>query len=160
MAGELECAVVTPCERVGGQRSLPEEVGRGTVMAHPNEELLRKGYDAFGRGEMGTLQSLLAEDIVWHFPGKGPLAGDYKGIGEVMAWVGRSAELTGGTLRMEVHDILANDEHGVALTRVTAERGGKRLADNSATVFHIRDGKAEEVWIHPGDLYASDEFWS
>jgi hypothetical protein len=127
---------------------------------HPNEELLRKGYDAFGRGDMRTIQSLFAEDIVWHFPGRGPLAGDYKGVGEVMAWLGRSVELTGGTLRLEIHDILANDEHGVALTRATAERGGKRLADDGVSVFHIREGKAVEVWTHLGDLYASDDFWS
>jgi hypothetical protein len=109
---------------------------------------------------MGTVQSLFAEDVVWHFPGRGPLAGDYKGVGEVMAWLGRSAELTGGTLRLEVHDILANDEHGVALTRATAERGSKQLADNGVSIFHIRDGKAVEVWTHLGDLYASDDFWS
>jgi ketosteroid isomerase-like protein len=130
------------------------------VMAHPNEELLRKGYDAFGRGDMATVQSLFAEDIVWHFPGKGPLAGDHKGVGEVMAWFGRSAEMSGGTLRVEVHDIVANNDHGVALTGVTAEREGKRYADNSVAVYHVRDGKVVEVWNHPGDLYAADDFWS
>jgi len=27
-------------------------------------------------------------------------------------------------------------------------------------VFHLRDGKTTEVWLHPADLYALDEFFS
>jgi ketosteroid isomerase-like protein len=37
-------------------------------MAHPNEELVRKGYDAFNRGDMDTLRELFDPEIVWHFP--------------------------------------------------------------------------------------------
>jgi len=29
---------------------------------------------------------------------------------------------------------------------------------NSAQVWHIKDGKVTESWLHPGDAYASDEF--
>lgn len=129
-------------------------------MAHSNEDLLRQGYDAFGRGDMAAIAELFADDIVWHFPGDNPLAGDYKGRDNVLAFFGRSVELTGGTLRVEVHDIVANDEHGVALTRTTAQRGGKSLDDKAVQVFHIRDGKAVESWSHPGDQAANDEFWS
>ena len=49
-------------------------------MAHPNEELLRNGYAAFEKGDLDTLRGLFADDIVWHSPGKGPLACDYRGI--------------------------------------------------------------------------------
>lgn len=129
-------------------------------MAHPNEDLLRRGYDAFGRGDMAAIAELFADDIVWHFPGNNPLAGDYKGRDNVLAFFGKSVEQAGGTLRVEVHDILANDEHGVALTRSTAQRGGKSLDDLGVQVFHIRDGKAVESWSHLGDQAAIDEFWS
>jgi hypothetical protein len=43
---------------------------------------------------------------------------------------------------------------------VTAERQGKTLHDNTVQVWHIKDGKATESWLHPEDAYASDEFWS
>ena len=36
-------------------------------MAHPNEELVRKGYDAFASGDMDTLRELFDPGIVWHF---------------------------------------------------------------------------------------------
>lgn len=129
-------------------------------MAHPNEELLRRGFDAFGSGDMATIAGLFADDIAYHFPGRSPLAGDYKGRDEVLAFFAKTMELTGGTFRLETHDILANDEHGVALSRATAQRGGKKLTQNGVDVFHIRDGKVTESWIHPGDQAAADEFWS
>jgi len=129
-------------------------------MAHPNEELLRRGFEAFGRGDMATIAELFADDVVWHAPGNNPLAGDYKGRDSVLTLFGKFAELSGGTLKVEVHDILANDEHGVALTHSTAQRGGKSLDDNGVQVFHIRDRKAVESWFHPGDQAASDAFWS
>ncbi len=72
----------------------------------------------------------------------------------------KQAELTGGTFRGEPHDILANDEHAVLLLRVRAEREGKALEDNGLVVFHIKNGKITEAWLHPGDLYAGDEFFS
>jgi uncharacterized protein len=129
-------------------------------MAHPNEDLIRSGYDAFGKGDMAALRGLFADDIRWHFPGRNQLAGDYSGIDEVLGWLGRNLELSGGTLRVEPHDILANDEHAVALVRVTARREGRTLDQNSVQLFHVSGGKATEVWITPTDEYASDEFWS
>lgn len=129
-------------------------------MAHPNEDLLRKGYDAFGRGDMDWLNEHFADDLVWHTPGNNPLAGDLKGKEAVFELFAKQMEITGGTLRIEVHDVLANDEHGVALVRVTGERDGKRLEDKQAHVFHLEGEKVIEFWGHPGDLYAIDDFLS
>ena len=33
-------------------------------MTHPNEELVRKGYKAFGEGDMDTLRSLYTTDAI------------------------------------------------------------------------------------------------
>lgn len=48
----------------------------------------------------------------------------------------------------------------VALTKGTAEHQGKTLNDSGAQVFHVQGGKVTEQWLHPGDQYASDDFWS
>ena len=48
-------------------------------MSHPNEDLIRRGYDAFSRGDMDTLRELFHPDIVWHAPGRSQLAGDPPG---------------------------------------------------------------------------------
>ena len=48
-------------------------------MAHPNEDLVRQGYAAFGTGNFDALRSqIFAEDIRWHFPGRSPFGGNYE----------------------------------------------------------------------------------
>ena len=129
-------------------------------MAHPNEDLVRGGFEAFGRGDLDALRrEYFAEDIRWHIPGRGQLAGDYEGVGQVLELFGRAFELTGGTLRLDLHDVVANDEHAVALYTANGERAGRRLHDHTVGVFHARDGKITQVWLHSDDLYAADEFW-
>jgi ketosteroid isomerase-like protein len=130
-------------------------------MAHPNEDLVRRGYAAFGTGDMAALDGLFADDVVWHVGGRGPLSGDYAGKDAVFAYFGRLAEATGGSLRIDIHDVLANDEHVVALTTTNAERQGKSLTDSTGVqVFHVRDGRVTETWFTPTDQYTSDEFFS
>jgi uncharacterized protein len=132
---------------------------RGGVMAHPNEDLIRRGYEAFGAQDMATLNELFADDVVWHSPGHNQLAGTFRGKEEVFAIFQKVGELTGGTFKLDIHAVLADDEHAVVLSRSTGEREGKTLDDNTVQVFHIKDGKVTEQWLHPGDTYAADEFW-
>ncbi len=130
-------------------------------MAHPNEELFRAGYAAFQSGDMDALAGkYFAPDIVWHSPGRSPLSGDFTGIEEVLGSFGRTMELTGGNFSVEVHDVVANDEHGVALATVRGERNGKKLEDRYTHVVHFKDGKVAESWIFGWDQYAVDDFWS
>ena len=130
-------------------------------MVHPHANLVREGFAAYGRGDLDALQRhYFAKDIQFHLPGRSPLAGDHKGIAQVLPWLGRFYELSGGTIRLEMHDVVADERHAVALFRVRAERAGRRLDDASVDVFHIHDGKATEAWTYPADLYAWDEFWS
>lgn len=130
-------------------------------MAHPNEQLFRAGYAAFQTGDMDALRDrYFAPDIIWHSPGSGPLSGDHHGVDEVIGSFAKSFELTGGTLTVELHDVLANDEHGVALATVRGERNGKTLEDRYTHVVHVRDGKVVESWIHQWDPNAVDDFFA
>jgi ketosteroid isomerase-like protein len=130
-------------------------------MAHPNEDLVREGYAAFGRGDIDALRrNFFAEDSTTTSPARALLGGDYEGVAHVLEWLGRQFELSGGTISAEVHDVVANDEHAVALITVRGERAGKQLEDNGVQVFHFRDGRVSEIGSHPADLYAVDEFWS
>ena len=112
-------------------------------MAHQDEDLVRGAFAAFGRGDLDAMRDqYLAEDIRYHYPGRGALAGDHDGVPEVLAVFGRAFELTGGTLQLELHDVIASDEHAVALYTARGERAGRRLVDRTVQVWHIRDGKA------------------
>ena len=127
---------------------------------HPNVEQARRGYEAFATGDMATLTGVIADDVVWHVTGAGPLSGDYHGRDQVFGFFGRLAEETGGTFRLDVHDILANDEHTAVLATLSASRGGKSLEVPVVNVSHNRDGKITEFWASTTDPQATLDFWT
>lgn len=128
-------------------------------MAHPNADLVRKGFDAFESGDMATLDAIMADDAVWHASGSGVIAGDFVGkpaIFESFARIPQEAE----SFSQEIHAILADDDHTVALVNATATRRGSTATMAQVFVFHIEGGKAKEVWVTPMDQTAADAFWS
>ena len=131
-------------------------------MNERNVELTRKGYAAFANGDLDGVRELLAPDIIWHVPGDTMIAGDYKGIDEVFGFFGKLLQETGGSFKLEVRDILANDERAVILAHSSAERKGKRLEGDVVHVMSIdSEGRTTEFWqydnIDPKELEA---FWS
>ena len=127
---------------------------------HLNVGLVKKGYEAFAKGDMATLADVLSEDMVWHIAGNNLLAGEYQGRDAVFKMFAQIAELSGGTFRNEPHDVLANDEHAVVLTRETASRQGKQLDGLSVQAYHIKGGQVTEAWSFQHDSRHYDEFWS
>jgi uncharacterized protein len=124
-------------------------------------EVLQGGFEAFGRGDMDYLKkNVFTDNTVWHVSGKSQLAGDYSGD-QVYAWFGKLFELSGGTFKVEIHDIATSGDHAVALTSTSAERGGKKLENQKgAQVHHFDGGKISETWLHLEDPYEFDDFWS
>jgi uncharacterized protein len=128
-------------------------------MTHPNEDVIRRGYEAFNTGDMDTLRELFDPDIVWHVPGRNAISGDHRGPDAVLGFFGKVFEITGGTFRADLHDVTANDEHAAALHVARGQSQGKTLEDNNVVAFHVHDGKIVEAWHYFEDQYANDEFW-
>ena len=130
-------------------------------MTQPNEDLVRAASAAFGRGDLAVVRDqFLAENIVWHVAGTGPLAGDYQGVAQVMQLLGTISELSAGTVQAELHDVLSSSSHTVALAIIRAERAGKQLELNVVHVIHAENGRATEVWTHSPDPATAAGFWS
>ncbi len=124
-------------------------------------ERFRQAYENFGKGDLEAIRADLSPDIVWHSGGNNILTGDYKGIDATFELFGRIFTETGGTLKQEVHDILANETHGIALVHATAERNGKKLEGDQVQVVHYdSEGRVTESWLIPVDAKAADDFWS
>jgi ketosteroid isomerase-like protein len=128
--------------------------------AQANAATIRQGYGFFNSGNMEGLARLFAEDVIWHVGGRGRLGGEKRGRDATFAYFGQLAELTDGTFRAELHDLLANDEHVVGLHASTAQRADKSLTAKEALVFHMRDGKVVEAWEHYDDSQTWDEFFA
>jgi len=129
-------------------------------MAHPDEQLVRSVYDAFARGDLEAVLGSASDDVVIHSRGRNPLGGDHKGVQGVRDYLVQLAQRSGGTFQLEVQDVLASDAHTVGLVRVTAQREGRQMDMPVVHVCRVRDGKLAEVWIHPLDQHAVDEFWA
>jgi ketosteroid isomerase-like protein len=127
---------------------------------HPNAELFRRGYTAFQSGDLDTVRSLFTPDIEWTTPGRNRFAGVRRGVDEVINLFVQQMQETNGTFHVDVHDILANDEHAVALATVSGERNGKKLSDRYSHVVHIKNGRVAESWILDENPDAVDEFWA
>ncbi len=127
---------------------------------HPNATLLRNGYEAFSKGDMATITELFSEDVVWHLPGNNQLSGVHRGRDAVFAIFAKTTQLSGGTFKIDVHDVLANEQHAVALTRATASRQGNTFDSLDTDVYHVSGGKVTEWWSFAEDQRLTDEFWS
>ncbi len=126
---------------------------------HPNVDLLRRGFAAFTAGDLTTLGDMFADDAIWHVAGRNRFSGDYEGKAAILQHFRELFQDTDSIVQ-DVHALLADDEHGVALQKVTATRGDDRLEANNVLVFHIENGLATEVWVASNSPYAADEFWA
>lgn len=126
--------------------------------ADSNEKLVRTMVEAFQRGDLDTVGASFAADAVWDLPGRGVLAGTYTGPEEIVGFLARSYEMSGGTLAIDLIDVLSS-EHGAAhVQRVTAHRDGRTL-DCIETLAHtIVDGRITTTHHRP-DAHAIDEFF-
>jgi ketosteroid isomerase-like protein len=129
-------------------------------MAHPHEDLLRRGTEALNQGDLETFLSLHTDDVVTHIAGRSSLAGDYSGREELAKLFQRQMEMLDGPPQFELHDVLANDTHGVVLGNQRVSRGGTTFEDRSVVVFHFEDGKIKEVWVTSDDQFGEQEFWA
>jgi hypothetical protein len=131
-----------------------------TTAGTENGTLIRSAYDAFSRGDLQGAIATFAEDIFWHVPGRGPLARDYRGHAEVLGFFGHFMELSGGTFRLQVDELLANGDRVVVLCTESARRGGRSWSSPQVHVWTVKNGKATVFREYPGDQQAEDEFWS
>ncbi|MEV4455233.1 nuclear transport factor 2 family protein [Microbispora sp. NPDC049633] len=126
---------------------------------HPNVIVVRESYDALAKGDLDYLRgTLLADDVVFHVPGRGALAGAYRGKDEVVNYLARLGELSENTLGYEPESFLVGDDRVAAVVRVRGERGDRRLDDHGVQVFRVAEGKITERWSYPYDPYLFDEF--
>jgi ketosteroid isomerase-like protein len=125
-------------------------------MPHPNEQKLRTIYAALGRGDVPALLALLTHDVRYHISGRSLVSGDYVGHDGVVKLLTKFNELSEGTFSVQVLDILANDQHGVAFTMERARRNGRTLENRAVHVYEFAE-KVRRFWGYNEKVW--DDFW-
>jgi uncharacterized protein len=131
-----------------------------TQTAQANRELIESAYSAFAQGDIPTVMRALHQEILWHVPGRGPFSRDYHGHQEVLGFFQHFMQLSDGTFRIRVDDVLLNDERVIVLVTESAERNGRRWSSPQVHAWTVEGGKASVFWQYQGDQQTEDEFWS
>ncbi len=119
------------------------------VKLSPAEKIdrVRAAYAAFDRGDIPAVVEQFADGAVWHGRGTTRYGGDRTGrqaILEFLSQIPQDFE----EFKLEIHDVLANDEHVAVLLTSRFRRHGQTYEDDAVHVSHVNDeGKTTEIWF-------------
>jgi len=130
------------------------------VPAAESEAIVRRIFDAFARKEGLALRGLFAEDAVWTVPGRGAMAGVYRGRESIFRFLARLPKETDGTYGSELLDVLTSGQRAAALYRARGTRHGRTLELDQVLLFTIEGGLVREVLALPSDPEAFETFWA
>jgi ketosteroid isomerase-like protein len=123
---------------------------------HPNATVVRNVLDAMNRNDAAAINALLDDQIEWHEIGMAqPIIG-LQALNERYAGPNPPDYQISST----IHDVVANDEHAVALVQAEADRGGRHLSYRTAEILHVRDGKITARWAFSDDTQRINEFFA
>ncbi|MFE3584860.1 nuclear transport factor 2 family protein [Streptomyces vinaceus] len=127
---------------------------------HPDAALIRRGYEAFGKGDMEMMGTLMTADVIHHVPGSNPLSGHHKGREAVLDLYRRIGEETDGTFQVDLHAVLV-DGRGHVMTFHTArgDRGDHGIEIQGGLFFTIVGGKITDIDECTQDIDEEDRFW-
>ncbi|MFL6240949.1 MAG: nuclear transport factor 2 family protein [Actinomycetes bacterium] len=131
-----------------------------TKKAQDNVKLIKRGFEAFNKGDVKTLSSILSNDCIQHMGGNNRFSGDHKGVDNILAMYGEMGELTNGTMQAVLTDVYASDHGAVALYTAKAKRNGKTINQKYSLVFQLVDGKAIDLDDVPLNGEVDDSFWA
>jgi len=115
----------------------------------------------YAGGPAQPLRDVLTEDVAWVVPGVNAIAGDHRGVDEVMAYFARRRDLAARSMRMHPGDLLTGEGDRVAvLTDGTARIGGGERRWSTVGLYELRDGRVAACWLLPLDPVAFDAIWS
>jgi len=92
-------------------------------VTHPNAELVRRLFGAFGN-DAKQISATFDREVLWRVPGDTVMSGEYRGRRDVVDFLRRTGLETGGTYRSQLHTVFADDEWGLAVYRAQGTRNG------------------------------------
>jgi hypothetical protein len=122
-----------------------------------NVDLIYQLDKYFRAGEMDRVGAeLLHPEVLWRVPGHHPLAGDHRGVDEVLGYL-----LGLASTGIEFTDMHCGQLCDGSVAEKTIGRGeldGQRIELPLAVTYTITNNKIADVRVHPGDQHALDRF--
>jgi uncharacterized protein len=93
-------------------------------------------------------------------PGRNAIAGDYRGLDEVLGYFAKRRDHAHSSLRIDIRRTLADDEVVIQLASGEASIAGVTRRWDTVGVYRIEDRKIAECWLVPFDQHDFDEIWA
>jgi ketosteroid isomerase-like protein len=125
---------------------------------HPNAALVRRQFeDLDPNADPEAWLQGLSDDIEWHEIGRAEAINGKQALRDTYMGANKPDwDIVGG----ELHDVVANDEHAVALLTATAKRGDKTIDYRVAEIYHMKDGKVTKRWAFSDDTKRIADFFA
>lgn len=105
-------------------------------MAAGDLDIVRRGYDAFSRGDVDAVLAVLDSEVVWHAPPSLPESGTFHGREEVRRWLEGYADAWEKT-RVDLEDIREEGDRVIAQVRVSGRGRGSGIAVSGNSDLHV-----------------------
>jgi ketosteroid isomerase-like protein len=125
-------------------------------------ELHRRQGEMYAGGAVGPVVELLAEDVVWHVPGRSPIAGEHRGTAAVIEYFERRRRLADATMRMHPGEVISEGDSVAQFVTGTAVLGGEEVSWQTIGAYRLdaEHRRIREVWLVPLDADLFDRIWS
>lgn len=121
------------------------------------EQLARTLFDAYGRGDLEIVASLLSAEVVFNVTNAAGGVDRVEGRDEALA---RLPDLSGAELRTTVTQVVAvDDERVLTMVEIEARRHGRELHNVAAFLARVPHETVAEIWMVEARPAYSAEFW-
>ena len=130
-------------------------------MTHPNFDLIDQFFDGYGQRDLAALRAVLAEEVVWVFPGGNRFSGTHRGVEGGAAFFDDMGGIMGQSkVKAETLFRGANDDYVLESQQVQITRAeGHNLDHQWCVRWAFKDGEIVEGRRFASDPYAADEFF-
>lgn len=115
------------------------------MSTHQNAHTYREATRALAEGDMTQFMSFIDEDVAWWELGSPEPIEGKTALAQLL-------RLSHGSVEVNLHDVLANDEHLVALVHSVASLADGDVGFSYAEVLHFHESRIVKRQIFPADV--------
>lgn len=125
-------------------------------------ELHWRQGEMYGGGPIDPVLELLPPDIIWHVPGKSLIAGDHRGVEQVIDYFERRRRFANATMRMHPGEVISEGDAVAQFVEGTAVLDGEQVSWQTIGVYRVDVDHRwiREVSLVPLDCELFDRIWS
>ena len=125
-----------------------------------NVALVKRGYEAFGTGDMAALMGMYHPDATFYTVPHDAADGTYRGRDAIFAFLGELVSASEGTFKVTPAAMAAADNRVFVLQELSGKRQGRSLQENTVMVFTIDGGLVREMREFITPQSGIEAFWA